>query len=54
MGSPGVVDREKGTVIGAYNLTGKHIPLKRKIEGALIPVSLIDNDANVAALGENG
>ena len=33
MGSPGVVDREKGTVIGAYNLNWKTLqPVKEKIE----------------------
>ena len=53
MGSPGVVDREKGTVIGAYNLNWKTLqPLKEKIEGALGIPFFIDNDANVAALGE--
>ena len=53
MGSPGVVDREKGTVIGAYNLNWKTLqPLKEKIEGALDIPFFIDNDANVAALGE--
>ena len=31
MGSPGVVDREKGTVIGAYNLNWKTLqPIKEK------------------------
>ena len=36
MGSPGVVDREKGTVIGAYNLNWKTLqPVKEKIESAL-------------------
>jgi glucokinase len=53
MGSPGTVDREKGTVIGAYNLnwsTLQHV--KELIEaGTYIPF-YIDNDANVAALGE--
>ena len=35
MGSPGVVDREKGTVIGAYNLNWKTLqPVKEKIEKA--------------------
>ena len=53
MGSPGVVDRENGTVIGAYNLNWKTLqPLKEKIEGALGIPFFIDNDANVAALGE--
>ena len=53
MGAPGVVDREKGTVIGAYNLNWKTLqPIKEKIEKALGIPFFIDNDANVAALGE--
>ena len=53
MGSPGVVDRERGTVIGAYNLNWKTLqPIKEKIEKALGIPFFIDNDANVAALGE--
>lgn len=53
MGSPGTVDREKGTVIGAYNLNWSALqPVKDLIEtGTGIPF-YIDNDANVAALGE--
>ena len=53
MGSPGTVDREAGTVIGAYNLDWKTLqPVKEQIEaGTGIPFA-IDNDANVAALGE--
>ncbi|MGJ7919091.1 ROK family glucokinase [Neobacillus sp. LXY-4] len=53
MGSPGAVDREKGTVIGAYNLGWTTLqPVKELIEaGTGIPF-FIDNDANVAALGE--
>ena len=54
MGSPGVVDREKGTVIGAYNLNWKTLqPVKEKIEKATGISFFIDNDANVAALGES-
>jgi glucokinase len=54
MGSPGTVDREKGTVIGAYNLNWDTLqPVKELIEaGTGIPFYL-DNDANVAALGES-
>ncbi|WP_416828415.1 ROK family glucokinase [Ectobacillus polymachus] len=54
MGSPGIVDREKGTVIGAYNLNWSTLqPVKELIEaGTSIPFYL-DNDANVAALGES-
>ena len=53
MGSPGVVNREKGTVVGAYNLNWKtEQAVKEKIEGALAIPFFVDNDANVAALGE--
>ena len=53
MGSPGAVDRFEGTVIGAYNLNWKTLqPIKKDIESALGIPFFIDNDANVAALGE--
>lgn len=53
MGSPGVVDRKAGTVIGAYNLNWKTLqPVKKEIEEAIGLPFFIDNDANVAALGE--
>ncbi|HEL2027586.1 TPA: ROK family glucokinase [Streptococcus suis] len=53
MGSPGVVDSEAGTVIGAYNLNWKTLQLvKKQFENALGLPFFIDNDANVAALGE--
>ncbi|HEL2218416.1 TPA: ROK family glucokinase [Streptococcus suis] len=53
MGSPGVVDSEAGTVIGAYNLNWKTLQLvKDQFEAALGLLFFIDNDANVAALGE--
>lgn len=53
MGSPGAVDREKGTVTGAYNLNWKDTQeVKKPIEEALNIPFYIDNDANVAALGE--
>ena len=52
MGSPGVVDREKGTVIGAYNLNWKTLqPVKENIEKAPGIPFFIANDANVASLG---
>ncbi|MCA9766979.1 MAG: ROK family glucokinase [Carnobacterium sp.] len=53
MGSPGTVDRKNGTVVGAYNLNWKTMqPVKKLVEaGTGIPFA-IDNDANVAALGE--
>ncbi|HIY57160.1 MAG TPA: ROK family glucokinase [Candidatus Tetragenococcus pullicola] len=53
MGTPGSVDREKGTVIGAYNLNWKTLqPVREKIEKGTGIAFALDNDANVAALGE--
>lgn len=53
MGSPGVVDRKRGTVVGAYNLNWKsEQEIKTRIETELGLPFYIDNDANVAALGE--
>ena len=53
MGSPGVIDTEAGTVIGAYNLNWKTLQLvKKQFETELGLPFFIDNDANVAALGE--
>lgn len=53
MGSPGTVDMKEGTVIGAYNLNWRTLqPVRQQFEeGTHIPFTL-DNDANVAALGE--
>lgn len=53
MGSPGTVDAVNGTVIGAYNLNWKTLqPIREQIESATHIPFFIDNDANVAALGE--
>ncbi len=53
MGTPGSVDREKGTVIGAYNLNWKTLqPVREQIETGTGIKFAMDNDANVAALGE--
>ncbi|GCF92298.1 glucokinase [Enterococcus florum] len=53
MGTPGSVDSEKGTVIGAYNLNWTTLqPVKELIEKGTGISFYIDNDANVAALGE--
>lgn len=53
MGTPGSVDIVKGTVVGAYNLNWTTLQqVKEQVEaGTKIPFKL-DNDANVAALGE--
>lgn len=53
MGSPGTVNREHGTVIGAYNLNWETLQdLKNPIEDQTGIPFYVDNDANVAALGE--
>lgn len=53
MGTPGSVDREKGTVIGAYNLNWKTVQsVREQIESGTGIQFTLDNDANVAALGE--
>ena len=53
MGSPGGVDIENGTVTGAYNLNWDGtVLLKEPIERETGLKFAIDNDANVAALGE--
>lgn len=49
----GTIDREKGTVIGAYNLNWKTTQnVKEDIEQGTGMQFALDNDANVAALGE--
>ncbi|MTD41368.1 ROK family glucokinase [Erwinia sp. CPCC 100877] len=53
MGTPGSVDIKEGTVIGAYNLNWtKRQNVKAQIEEATGIPFVLDNDANVAALGE--
>ena len=53
MGTPGTVDRAAGTVVGAYNLNWKTVQnVKAEIEKGTGIKFALDNDANVAALGE--
>ncbi|WP_265456895.1 ROK family glucokinase [Enterococcus sp. HY326] len=53
MGTPGSVDRQAGTVIGAYNLNWTTLQnVRQQIETGTGIRFAIDNDANVAALGE--
>lgn len=53
MGSPGSIDRDKKTVTGAYNLNwADEQEVGSVIESELGIPFAIDNDANVAALGE--
>jgi glucokinase len=51
-GVAGFIDIASGTVMFAPNLKWKEVPVKKELEARLgLPVAL-DNDANVAALGE--
>ena len=53
MGTPGTVDIENGTVEAAFNLNWKEKQnLKEEIEKGTSMKFAVDNDANVAALGE--
>lgn len=53
MGSPGVVDADNKTVIGAYNLNWTKLQrIGEQMKDAFNIPFYIDNDANVAALGE--
>lgn len=53
LGSPGTINFKEGTIKGAYNLnwTSSVYPVRDIEKGTGIPVT-IENDANVAALGE--
>ena len=53
MGTPGTVNRKNGTVIGAFNLNWKSLqPIREQFESSTGIPFFLDNDANVAALGE--
>ena len=53
MGTPGTVNRKNGTVIGAFNLNWKTLqPIREQVESSTGIPFFLDNDANVAALGE--
>lgn len=53
VGSPGPLNKEKGTVVDAPNLRWKDVPVTSVVRAATgLPVYL-ENDANVAALAEN-
>ncbi len=53
LGAPNVVDPAKGVVIEAVNLRWDNVPLARLLTKKLGVPAFIDNDVNVAVLGEN-
>lgn len=52
MGAPGPVELHTGLVYNAVNLGWENYPLKDELEKATGLPAIIDNDANIAALGE--
>jgi glucokinase len=52
IGSPGPLDSKKGIIIENANLPWKNVPLVERMESALGIKTLLQNDANAAALGE--
>jgi glucokinase len=52
MGAPGPVNTETGFVYKTTNLGWVNYPLKDRLEAATSLPAVIDNDANIAALGE--
>ncbi len=53
VGAPGITDVERGVVLAAPNLDGwSNIPLRTLVEQELQLTATIENDTNLAALGE--
>jgi len=53
IGSPGPLDLEGGVVIGMPNIPGfQNVPIRDRLAKALGMPAVLENDANVAALGE--
>lgn len=52
MGAPGPVQMETGMIYEAVNIGWKAYPLKKNLEEATGLPAFVDNDANIAALGE--
>ncbi|ADU29928.1 ROK family glucokinase [Evansella cellulosilytica] len=52
LGAPGFIDVEKGLIFEAVNLGWKDFALKEKMEEAIHIPTFVDNDANLAAVGE--
>ena len=52
LGVPGLVDYQTGTLLFAPNLGWRDIPLKNKLQEFIEVPVLVDNEANLAALGE--
>ncbi|MBU9712248.1 ROK family glucokinase [Evansella tamaricis] len=52
IGAPGFIDVENGLIFEAVNLGWKNFELKKELESILHIPTFVDNDANLAAVGE--
>jgi glucokinase-like ROK family protein len=52
VGVPGLVDQTSGTLLFAPNLRWENVPLRAKLQGLIEAPLIVDNEANMAALGE--
>lgn len=52
VGAAGLVDVERGVILGAPNIAYRNVPVRDTIAERLGLPAIVDNDANVAALGE--
>jgi glucokinase-like ROK family protein len=53
VGVPGLVDQETGMLLFAPNLGWKDVPVRRVLQQAFDAPVFVDNEANLAALGEH-
>ena len=53
VGVPGLVDQTSGTLLFAPNLRWENVPLRAKLESLINAPLIVDNEANIAALGEH-
>jgi glucokinase-like ROK family protein len=53
IGVPGLVDQTSGTLLYAPNLRWENVHLRKRLEGLIDAPLVVDNEANMAALGEH-
>ena len=53
LGVPGLVDQASGTLLFAPNLNWRQVPLRQILQARFTAPIFVDNEANLAALGEH-
>lgn len=53
LGVPGLVDHDNGTLLFAPNLGWRNVPLRTMLQDTFQTMVFVDNEANLAALGEH-